>query len=41
MKVANAEKRDWIMRNYDEYIESLKTTDARYRDINTFFMSET
>ena len=41
MKVANAEKRDWIMRNYDEYIESLKVTDARYRDINTFFMSET
>ena len=24
------------MRHYDEYIESIKTTDAWYRDINTF-----
>lgn len=41
LPVANKEKKEWIMRCYDEYIESLKSTDGWYRDINTFYMKET
>lgn len=36
LKVPNPFK-DWVIRHYDEYIESIKTTDAWYRDINTFW----
>lgn len=40
LKVANPWK-DRVMRNYDEYIQSIKNTDSWYRDINTFYMQET
>lgn len=36
LKVPNPFK-DRVMRNYDEYIQSLKVTSAWYRDINTFY----
>ena len=36
LKVHNPWK-DRVMRNYDEYIRSLKDTSAWYRDINTFY----
>jgi hypothetical protein len=36
LKVPNPFK-DWVMRHFDEYIESIKNTDAWYRDINTFW----
>lgn len=29
--------KDRVMRNYDEYVRSLKDTSAWYRDINTFY----
>lgn len=40
LKVHNPFK-DWVMRHYDEYIESIRTTDAWYRDINTFWEKST
>ena len=36
MKVANPFK-DRVMTHYDEYINSLKTADAFYRNINSFY----
>lgn len=41
LQVANGEKKDYIMRCYDDYLESLKTTDGRYRDINTCYLKDT
>lgn len=40
LHVANKFK-DWVINNYDEYINSIKTSDAFYRDINTFYQKET
>ena len=40
LHVANKFK-DWVITNYDEYINSIKTSDAFYRDINTFYQKET
>ena len=36
MNVANPFK-DWVITHYDEYINSIKTADAFYRNINTFY----
>jgi chemotaxis methyl-accepting protein methylase len=40
LHVANKFK-DRVINNYDEYINSIKTSDAFYRDINTFYQKET
>ena len=40
LHVANKRK-DWVMTHYDEYIDSIKTNDGFYRDINTFYQKET
>ena len=37
IEFANNEKKDRVLHNYDDYIASIKTNDAFYRDICTFY----